>query len=97
MADGNGGKRGVTRAPPGQVKVNVNLNELEPMSCPACNGVIFDTSLVRLKKLGAVQSPTGKPLTVKIEIVACVDCGALYQIVGDILQPVFTPPMDTAD
>ena len=74
---------------PHQIRVELNVNDLEPLLCPHCGGAIFDSGLVLLRRIGAMQSPQGKPMTLKMEVVACLSCDGLYRIEGDNLKPVF--------
>jgi len=81
-----------------QAQIRVNLNELPPVSCPACKCQIFATNIAIYKKLGATQSPTGKAMLAMISLLLCQDCGALSQVVQDELKLVevekITPPED---
>ena len=91
MPNGNGGKRGNPTFRGMQQKVgtiNINLQELESATCPACNAVIFDTGFMTYKRLPAIQSPNGKSMLLAIPIIVCVNCDSLFTLQGDQLSPV---------
>lgn len=71
-----------------QVRININLDTLEEVTCPNCNCTIFETSLSLFKKLPVIQSPIGKSQLIKVDLVNCYGCGKLFQVKGDELQPV---------
>ena len=90
----NGGKG---RMQPGEtIKVNINLDDLEDVVCPVCQAKIFGTNLVRMKRVGALHSPSGRPMIIKIETVICIDCESLFQVVNDQLVPVKVPALPEA-
>lgn len=71
-----------------QMKININLAELETKLCPHCASFIFTVGQCMLKELPIMQSPSGKPQLIRIDLVACADCGTLFQIQNDELHAV---------
>lgn len=70
---------------PKHIQIKINLDNLEEIACPACNGLIFTAGKSMLRKLPVIQSPTGKPQLVRIDLITCTTCGNLYQIKDDKL------------
>ena len=71
-----------------QIKVSLNIDDLETIICPNCKGSVFQTDLCTFKKLPSVQSPTGKAQLIKINIITCPDCKSQFQIRDDNLFPI---------
>ena len=63
-----------------QVKMNINLNSLKPLTCPKCKNTVFRADLNMFKKLPRIQSPTGQAQLIKIELISCPACNSFYFI-----------------
>lgn len=74
-----------------QVQIKINLNELEIRTCPYCNSSFFTTGQSILKRLPAIQSPSGKPQLIRIDLVVCANCGTVFQVKDDELHTVASP------
>lgn len=59
-------------------RINIELNDLEDITCPHCENTMFKTGIVRLKKLPAVQSPSGREQAVTINHVQCTICADFF-------------------
>jgi len=55
--------------------VNVDLSRCPDIQCPHCKGTYF-VSVLTIKKISGVLSPTGKDELVGVEIFKCVKCGS---------------------
>ena len=90
MTDGNfkftpGGMNQQPPVPPGgapgmgapgagqQFQLNVDPKELASVECPECGGKIYHQKMV-LKKMSALQSPTGKEGILPVNIIVCAKC-----------------------
>lgn len=99
MPNGNGGKK-PQRAGPAQdrtVQFTANMDDLPTALCPICGCQIFNTGVALYKKLGAVQSPTGRAQLIRVVLSSCVDCGAVVMPVSDqfkLIEVTPTPPKD---
>ena len=63
-----------------QVRMNINLNSLKPLTCPKCKNSVFRTDLSTFKKLPGIQSSTGQAQLIKIELISCLTCNSFYFI-----------------
>ena len=63
-----------------QHTINVDLSKCPNLECPQCKGTHFVSVLV-IKKISGVLSPTGKDELVAVEIFKCVKCGGELGIV----------------
>lgn len=55
-------------------QIRVNLQDAQDIVCDECGNNTFDTVLI-LKKLSALLSPTGKQEVVPVQTLACHKCG----------------------
>lgn len=55
--------------------VNVDLRKCEDFKCPACGSIYFVTSVVRVKIVSPVVSPTGELSFVVLPVLSCANCG----------------------
>lgn len=74
---------------PSQMKMNVNLDTLEAVTCPNCKNSVFVTNLSMFKRLPSIQSPTGKPQLIKIDLISCPVCNRFYYVKDAELFPTF--------
>lgn len=58
----------------GQQKLNVDPSTLTSVECEECECNAFTDALV-LKRISALQSPSGKAGVVPMQTFACVNCG----------------------
>ena len=56
------------------MNIDVNLNDASDITCKKCEGLHF-TSILRLKKISSVISPTGETIVVPIQLWQCEGCG----------------------
>ena len=54
-------------------KIQINIDELEEFTCPACEGTEFDI-IYLLKKVPAMLSPNGKETMGPVAYFRCVSC-----------------------
>jgi len=71
----------VVQTPELNSNVNINIFELETIKCSNCGSRNFQLISI-LKKVSALQSPTGKESIVPIDFHACVSCGAIPAEMG---------------
>lgn len=64
--------------PPPQLKIN--LDDLEPLECEDCKGVLFDI-VWRIHKVPAMLSRTGKESMFPVSFFRCVDCHKLTKVI----------------
>jgi len=69
--------------------INVDLSKCPNLECPQCKGTHF-VSLLVIKKISAVLSPSGKDELVAVEIFKCVKCGGELGIVT--IRPIGALP-----
>jgi|6_EtaG_2_1085325.scaffolds.fasta_scaffold01716_12 NAD-dependent SIR2 family protein deacetylase len=57
-------------------KINMQLNpdDLQDVNCAECEGTYFTPSFM-MKKVSALQSPTGQQMVVPVQIFRCDNCG----------------------
>lgn len=58
------------------MNIDVNLNDADDIVCKSCGGIHF-TSILRLKRISPVISPTGEPIVVPIQLWQCDGCGVV--------------------
>lgn len=56
------------------VNMNINPDDLQDVTCEACDGEFFTPSFM-IKKLSALQSPSGQKMLVPVQIFRCDACG----------------------
>jgi len=56
------------------INVNINPEELRDVECEACEGNLFTPSFL-IKKVSAIQSPTGQAMMIPIQVFRCDNCG----------------------
>tara|TARA_B100000900_G_scaffold411050_1_gene429994 strand:- start:2069 stop:2293 length:225 start_codon:yes stop_codon:yes gene_type:complete len=54
--------------------LQIDPNTLEDVGCKECGCLLFDTA-VKMKRISAIQSPTGKSELIQIQVNVCRDCG----------------------
>ena len=59
-----------------QQQLNIDLATLKNIRCLNCNNQVFQPLFI-IKKLSALQSPSGKGGSAPIQIFACTNCGAV--------------------
>jgi len=69
---------------PVQQQLNVNPTELKTLVCPSCGNQTFQQLYV-IKKLSALQNPTGKEGLIPFNIFACSACGAVPSELGGLI------------
>jgi len=62
------------------MKRAIDITDADDVCCKECQGVYFK-QLVRIKKISAILSPTGKDIVVPIQIVQCNRCGTIDESV----------------
>jgi len=72
-----------------QHTINVDLTKCPNLECPQCKGIHFVSVLV-IKKLSSVLSPSGKDELVAVEVFKCVKCGSELGIVT--IRPIGALP-----
>tara|TARA_R110002020_G_scaffold293770_1_gene509499 strand:- start:3013 stop:3216 length:204 start_codon:yes stop_codon:yes gene_type:complete len=57
-------------------KINMQLNpeDLQDIACSGCEGSYFTPSFM-MKKVSALQSPTGQQMVVPVQVFKCDSCG----------------------
>lgn len=68
-------------------QINLNVMGLENLRCANCENQVFQPLFV-VKKVSAIQSPTGKDSVVPMQIFACTNCGAVPKELGAQLLEV---------
>lgn len=58
------------------INININPDDLQDLSCDTCEGRLFSTSFL-VKKLSALQSPTGQQMILPVQIFRCDNCGGI--------------------
>ena len=71
-----------------QVRININLDTLEIVTCPDCENSVFKTNLSIFKKLPSIQSPTGQSQLIRIDLISCPICNRFFQIKDNELSPI---------
>ena len=56
------------------LNLNIDPSELPSITCDKCSGERFSPTYI-IKKVSALQSPTGKEILVPIQLYKCDDCG----------------------
>ena len=59
-----------------QLQMNVDLKKADTVTCGSCKNATFIHTFI-LKKLSPLTSPTGKEMTVPVQMYACGNCGEL--------------------
>ena len=54
--------------------MNINPDDLTDVSCPHCSCQLFTPSFM-IKKVSALQSPTGQQMVLPIQVFRCDNCG----------------------
>ena len=62
------------------MKRAIDITDADDICCKECSGVYF-RQLIRLKKVSALVSPTGRDLVIPIKIVKCDRCGHIDESV----------------
>ena len=61
------------------INMNINPDTLQDIGCENCEGQLFTPSFM-IKKISALQSPTGEKMMIPMQVFRCDNC-------GDILDP----------
>ncbi len=56
------------------VNININPDDLQDISCDNCECNLFTPSFL-MKKVSALQSPTGEKMLIPIQVFRCDNCG----------------------
>jgi len=64
--------------PPPQ-RVNIDISKATDVLCTSCGKPYF-MEVIRLKRLSAFVSPTGREEMINIPALLCVECGAEYEV-----------------
>lgn len=65
--------------PPQRPNVNVQLKDLADIKCDGCNDLRFE-SVMLLKKVSHLVSPTGKDEILPIPVFSCYVCGHINEL-----------------
>ena len=65
-----------------QPKLNIDINNAEDFKCESCENMYFQP-VVRLKKLSALVSPTGKPVIYPVQVMSCIKCNEIFNDLKD--------------
>ena len=57
-----------------KLNFNLDVEELDSATCDNCGGGYFTPSFV-IKKVSALQSPTGQKMMIPIQVFKCDNCG----------------------
>ena len=57
--------------------LNVDLVNQPDITCEKCQNMIF-LPAVRIKKISALMSPTGKETIAPVQVFACANCGEIW-------------------
>lgn len=63
-----------TDVPSQAAQLNLNPRDLEDVVCDACENYTFQ-NVVLMKRISALQSPSGREAFVPVEVFACAACG----------------------
>lgn len=66
-------------------KINFNVNDAADLTCPSCGGLYFKP-LMRVKKVSALVSPTGKEAMLPVQVIACSSCDAVVNDLKDLTE-----------
>lgn len=84
---------------PGGVKMNVKPTELDDVKCDKCDNFTF-TTVMLMKRLPALISPTQKEAFMPMQVYACNSCGHVNKRFIDGMGGWFKndePPEETAE
>jgi len=59
---------------PQQQRVNVDISQATDVFCIGCEGSYFMEGM-RIKRLSAILSPTGKEEMINVQVLLCMGCG----------------------
>lgn len=62
-------------------QMNLNVMELDNLRCEHCNNQVFQPLFI-IKKISALQSPSGKESLAPMQIFACTNCGMVPNQLG---------------
>jgi len=57
-----------------QINMQLNPDDLQDITCESCEGTYF-TPCFMMKKVSALQSPTGQQMVVPVQVFKCDNCG----------------------
>ena len=66
-------------------KINFNVNDAADLTCPSCGGLYFKP-LMRVKKVSALVSPTGKEAMLPVQVIACSNCDTVVNDLKDLKE-----------
>ena len=59
-----------------KINMQINPDDLQEITCEKCEGIYFSPSFT-MKKISALQSPTGQNMIVPVQVFKCDNCGAV--------------------
>ena len=62
----------------GNIKINIDPNTLPPIVCPNCGWGIFIQAHI-IKRIGALQSPNGRPQPLAVPVFLCTRCETILR------------------
>ena len=57
-----------------KLNFNLDVEELDSATCESCGGGYFTPCFI-IKKVSALQSPTGQKMMIPIQVFKCDNCG----------------------
>lgn len=57
-----------------QQQVNVDMSQTTEVKCDNCSGDKFE-QVIKMRRLSAILSPTGKEALIPVPVFACKNCG----------------------
>lgn len=64
----------------------IDIKQLQSMECAKCDCKAFSQAYL-LKKMSAIQSPTGEEEIVPVQVFACNDCGFVPEVFTQQIGP----------
>lgn len=65
--------------PQQQQRVNIDISKATDILCAECSAPYF-IQVIRLKRLSAFVSPTGREEMINLPALLCAKCGAEYEV-----------------
>lgn len=69
-------------------RINIDINTLKLVPCLSCGCLIFKTGFTMIKKLSALQSPSGKEQLVSINPIRCSNCKRFFRVENNELKRI---------
>jgi hypothetical protein len=80
-SNGNNNKQFDGAVPPQMNPMKVELNTLDSFHCPNCKNSAFNTVYQHVEVPALLANhPSGQPQMLKIELLLCVRCGAVWHV-----------------